>query len=388
MDTRDQAKEVEKAMTEVNSTHKVEVFRIDSIHPHLNADSLEIIRPFGGYQCVVKKGEWKVGDLAAYVPPDNLVPLDHPQFSWLKETGRSPKYIDGKPYHRVTAVKLRKEVSLGLIVSAIGAKEGTDLASVFGVLHYDPPGSGRDNASVRKPFWLKSFKPTVKVPVYDLEPLRRFMDVFTPGESVIVTEKIHGANARYIWDDSKSIVLTEKGVRIGPLGMAWNGAGFRFQWIPLEDRHLWVGSRRLWLLKREGDDWWKALTQGMKDFLRLYPKWTLYGEVYGDVQDLKYGFPPGVVNFVAFDLRDDQGAYVSYHRFGELMKQFAIPTVPYIGTFNFNGDEILSMAEGKSLIADHLREGIVVRPLQERIDPRVGRVVMKVVSSAYLERAK
>ena len=36
-------------------------------------------------------------------------------------------------------------------------------------------------------------------------------------------------------------------------------------------------------------------------------------------------------------------------------------------------------------IADaHIREGLVVRPLQERTDPKIGRVLLKYVSDSYL----
>lgn len=33
------------------------------------------------------------------------------------------------------------------------------------------------------------------------------------------------------------------------------------------------------------------------------------------------------------------------------------------------------------------REGVVVRPVKERHDPRIGRVVLKIVGNGYLEKA-
>ncbi len=32
----------------------------------------------------------------------------------------------------------------------------------------------------------------------------------------------------------------------------------------------------------------------------------------------------------------------------------------------------------------HIREGLVVRPLQEQTDPKIGRVLLKYVSDSYL----
>ena len=55
----------------------------------------------------------------------------------------------------------------------------------------------------------------------------------------------------------------------------------------------------------------------------------------------------------------------------------------------FDLDAVLALAEGSTLIrgANHVREGIVVKPMHERTDPEVGRVCLKVVSNAYLEKA-
>lgn len=387
----------------MNSTHKVEVFRIEEIFPHTNADSLEILRPFGGYQCVVKKGEWKVGDLAAYVPPDNLVPLARAEFAWLGEVlgvgvaKRTPKVVDGKLYHRVTAIKLRKEPSLGLVISVRETnKEGDDLASTLGVIHYDPPEK-RTNASgqvVKRPWWMSKFKPSIPVPVYDLESLRRFFNIFEEGEEVWVSEKIHGANARFVWDDSKKLVLSQDGFRIGPLAVRWGGVGRRgISIIPAEERGLWVGSRTQWRLKGD-NDWWRVIEKypSIVELLADFPGTILYGEVYGDVQDLRYGKDQGEVDFAAFDVRSAKGEYYSGAFLGNLLRAYDIPSVPLIETepIPFNLEKIFTLAEGPSFVpgAHHLREGVVVRPVVERLDPRVGRVVMKVVSTSYLERQK
>jgi len=53
------------------STHEVKIVRIESINPHPNADSLELTNIWG-YQCVIRKGAHKVGDLMAYIEPDYM----------------------------------------------------------------------------------------------------------------------------------------------------------------------------------------------------------------------------------------------------------------------------------------------------------------------------
>jgi hypothetical protein len=52
-------------------------------------------------------------------------------------------------------------------------------------------------------------------------------------------------------------------------------------------------------------------------------------------------------------------------------------------------EKLPDFTDGGSLIrgADHLREGCVIRPAQERHDLAIGRVHLKLVSAAYLERS-
>ena len=47
-------------------------------------------------------------------------------------------------------------------------------------------------------------------------------------------------------------------------------------------------------------------------------------------------------------------------------------------------DMILAHARGTSTIASHIREGIVIRPMIERWDAKVGRVVLKRINEKYL----
>jgi hypothetical protein len=60
-------------METVPEHHKVRVVRINEILVHPNADRLAIVKVLG-YQVVVGKEDFKVGDLAYFVPPDSVVP--------------------------------------------------------------------------------------------------------------------------------------------------------------------------------------------------------------------------------------------------------------------------------------------------------------------------
>lgn len=64
------------------STHSVNIIEIKEVRAHENAERLEIV-PVDGWQAVVKKGQFKVGDEAVYIQPDYTVPTARPEFAFL-----------------------------------------------------------------------------------------------------------------------------------------------------------------------------------------------------------------------------------------------------------------------------------------------------------------
>lgn len=335
------------------STHRVDVIRIREIQKHPNADQLEII-PVGLYTCVVRKGEWNVGDLAAYIEPDYVVP-DVPTFAFLQ----------GK--RRIGAKRLRGVWSEGLLVKAPeGAAEGDDALSALGVQRYVPPADER-------PSWFGVAGPPLGAimsvpPVlgsagkYDLENLLKFADCFAPGEPVRATEKLHGTNARYVYLQVDSVV-----------GGGEPGDTF------------YCGSRTQWRKPEPSNVYWNAAAQNrwVEGWCRAHPNKVLYGEIFGDVQDLKYGAEKGQYNFRAFDVWDlekERWLFEPWNSWPQL--QWA-PEV-YEGPFDL--DKLRELAEKDSVFGG-IREGLVVEPVgEQRFDPRIGRIKMKLVSRRYLGR--
>lgn len=64
-----------------------------------------------------------------------------------------------------------------------------------------------------------------------------------------------------------------------------------------------------------------------------------------------------------------------------------IATVPQLYRGPYSGDVVREHIDGRSTLADHVREGIVIKPTTEMWNPEIGRVILKAVSPAYLERA-
>lgn len=353
------------------STHRVDVVPV-VMEPHPNADSLSIVRVFDGFQVVVRTEDWRDKAIGAYIQPDSLVPVDREPFTFLRRTTE-------QTHERIKARKLRNQWSMGLLVPAPeGSKIGDDVASILGVTHYDPPETNITRGEAEAaPKRIKNPSTSAEhvalpYPKYDVESFRKFAKkMFEPGEPVWVTEKIHGANGRWLFDGERFY------------------AGSRTEW----KKHPGDPSLNNEVLThvQNMNMWWKALYQnkGIQDFLRNYPGVAVYGEVYGQVQDLKYGHAPGKISIALFDILWD-GKWVSPDIMERYSKAYNMPTVPVLErAFPFDFDRLIEMAEGKTLVqwANHVREGIVVKPILEREHQKYGRVCLKIVGNGYLEKA-
>ena len=110
----------------------------------------------------------------------------------------------------------------------------------------------------------------------------------------------------------------------------------------------------------------------------------LFGEIYGQgVQSLHYGCNKKK-GFRAFDLYVD-GRFISFDAFADLCNLHGVERVPVIYQGPFDLEKIKEVSTGKSVLpgAKNIREGVVVRPVRERRDPALGRVVLKFVSPDY-----
>lgn len=319
------------------SEFHVEVVRVGPLEKHPNADTLMLTK-VRDYPVIVKQGDFLEGDLAVYVPVDSVVPLSDPRWAFLQGHGR------------IKAKKLRGVFSMGLLTAALpGAVEGQDVAALMGITKYEPPEPlqiGGDGEKCGFDF-----------PKYtDIEGLRRYPDVIKDDEEVIITEKIHGTNARFVFKDGR----------------------------------LWVGSHNT-ILKDDPDNaYWKAARQNkLAERLEKHPDIVLYGEVYGWVQDLRYGHTPGKVSLLFFDAFDLKTfTYFGLDRFLKFLEDIGLPFahVPalYRGPWVKN---CYGYAEGDShLCPGQVREGVVIRPVVERFNESVGRVILKLHGQGYLLR--
>lgn len=104
---------------------------ISEIKSHLNADNLEIAI-VDGWQCVVKKGQFKSSQPIIYFEIDSWIPTEVAPF--LTKASKEPKEYLGIKGERLRTAKLRGELSQGLILP-------------IGTIHGSPPLDIGENVS-------------------------------------------------------------------------------------------------------------------------------------------------------------------------------------------------------------------------------------------------
>ena len=112
---------------------------------------------------------------------------------------------------------------------------------------------------------------------------------------------------------------------------------------------------------------------------------VLYGEIYGPgIQSMTYGLKDGELGYAAFDIKVD-GKFMKFSHMCLLCEEFGVPRVPSHPLVKYSLETVAEIASSPSLVTDaHRREGVVVRRLNECIDLRHGRAIMKYLSDEYL----
>jgi len=346
------------------SEFHVNVVRLGAFLPHPNADSLDVTKVHD-YTVVARRGTFHEGQLAVYVPVDSIVP-DTSEWHWLSPRieglteERHPVGQVPVRYRTIEAKRLRGIFSQGCLSPLPPGdwKEGDDVREAMGITKHDPSEelelSGECEAHPRG--W--SF------PKYtSINGLRRYPRLLRDGEEVIVTEKVHGTNARYVHDGDR----------------------------------LWVGSHGQIKKQAAANAWWQVAEQAnLEERLARCPWHVFFGEVYGHVQgiDLEYGIRRGA-RFRAFDVWSvREMRYLSHDDAIAMADVAGIPWVPILYRGPWDPDVVNPLCEGNTTVDDgsgtvsHVREGFVVKPTTERYDDHIGRVILKRHGEGYLLRRK
>jgi len=346
-------------------TKGAEIYAV-TIEPHPNADRMEIAI-IGGYKSLVKKGDFKTGDLVAYIPTGYIVPQP-----LLAEMGLEGA-LDGASRNRVKPKRLRGVLSEGLCYPARPEwTEGQDVTEELGLTKWKPD-IPRQLAGFM--YQLENHERLG----FDIENLKREPDLFQEGEYVTITEKIHGTFMQVVGLPSRlrrddtfhfhgQAIVTSKGL---------GGKSIGLKQTEENKDNLYIRMAEKYELRE------KAIQLAEAYDLPVY----ILGEVYGaGIQDLHYGEAEGA--YANFDIKVGD-EYMDYDGWSKTTDLLDIPTVPVLYVGPFQQSVVDDLTNGQTTLSEkdqHIREGVVVRSAVGRLDRFGNRIILKSVSEAYLTR--
>lgn len=353
------------------STFSATVYRI-TVEAHPNADAIELAR-VGDYFSIIKKGYLKTGDLAVYIPEGAVVD----DLAIQEEIGCLGK-LAGSAKNRVKCVTLRGIFSQGLCYKARpGWEEGMDMAQTLGITKYEPPIPPKLAGEVYNVGAENTFN-------FDIENIKKFPAIFEEGEMVSFTEKLHGTfTVVGTLVDASNDKLVDGRSFVSSKGHFAKGIVIKDNENNANNTYIRV-ARKFNLYE---------ITQKLADH---YGK-NVYiaGETFGDIQDLSYGLKQGEFDFRVFAIFVGKRAHghgiraLDDSELETVLEQFGLKRAPVLYKGPFSKEVMLKFTDGKETYSGketHMREGIIVLPLVERSSPEIGRVILKSVSRAYLER--
>jgi RNA ligase (TIGR02306 family) len=320
---------------------------------HPEADTLQLAK-IGTYQVVIKKDQYKTGDIVIFAPEKSML-------TGAIEEGFKP-YLVGPNKNRVKAIRLRGEVSSGIIIPPSLIENidlstysiGEDISEILGITKYEPP----------IPVHLQGDLKPITAELYgrhDCEQIGVYINELIAGERIIASEKIHGSMCTAYRSVSETFV-TSKGY--------------------LKNEQSLVES--------ESNAYWRAI-RNTKIFEKIEASFPIEDtiQVFGELipcqgKGFNYGVSSDLVVKI-FDIRKN-GISIPYDVVPDIFKEHWVPIIydgPFIDIKHLKelckGNEMVS---GKSL---HIREGIVVSPYIDRISKDGTKLRLKVINPSYKE---
>jgi RNA ligase (TIGR02306 family) len=322
---------------------------VDGIAPIDGADAIETA-VIGGWKVVVKRGEFTVGDRAVYLEIDSWVPTELAPFL---SKGKEPREFNGVKGERLRTVKLRGQLSQGLLLDLDTAlpftnsfQDGDDVSEVLNIQKWERPMNAQLAGMARGNF------PSV-IPKTDQERVQNLVKEIAASVSLKfeVTEKLEGSSMTcYLID--------------GVFGVCSRNLDLK----GTADNTFWQVAR-----KEQIEEKMRSTGDG---------DWAIQGELIGPgIQGNIYKLAEP--KFCVFDVYNIQAGYYLLPVFRRaLIDRMGLKHVPVLLVDKDLGvgsvDEILQWAEGRSKFnLTQEREGIVFKQVD-------GGMTFKAISNAYL----
>lgn len=271
---------------------------ISEIKPIEGADKIEQA-VVSGWNCIVPKGVYKPGKLVIVATTDAVIPKE------LSDELKVTDYL--RKGQRVRTVKLRGVYSECLIMDMIHAnkicKEGDDLMDIMGIYKYEPPAKMVQLASGKTVKYHEN--PNFHI-YYKFPNAKNVPDMFSEGDEVEITRKIHGTNARYGIVKKSKISLWDRIKKL--FGNRWAEYEFVVGSHNVEkgsdsqgyyDTNVWYDMAEKLKIKEK---LWEIAKAGFFSLDEFGSGLTIYGEIYGAGIQKNYDYGLSAQEFVGFDV--------------------------------------------------------------------------------------
>jgi RNA ligase (TIGR02306 family) len=342
----------------------VTVQRIAELLPIQGADKIELAR-VRGWQVVVKKGEFRVGDKCAFFEVDSFLPYDDARYSFLMEKGTI--VYGGKRGVRLRTIRLRGQLSQGLALPLsqflIGEpNDGTDITDKCGVVKWDRPIPANLRGKI-----AGNFPPFI--PKTDQERIQNLFH--DPVRSPMLPQNLENWYEISLKLDGTSMtVYLDKGGHFGVCSR-------NFELKEEEGSLYWQAARKLQLEEKLRAAFESSLADGSFQGL------AIQGELMGPgIQGNQEKFTDHA--FFVFDVYDiGNKTYLPSQFRIKFCEQLQLHHIPLGGVVQLRTDttldELLQLAEGDSINQTVLREGVVLKCVQ---DPSY---TFKIINNRWLE---
>jgi RNA ligase (TIGR02306 family) len=303
-----------------------------------------------GWWVVDSVGKYQVDDLVVYAEPDSWVPTELAPFL---SKGKEPREYEGVKGERLRTVKLRGQISQGLLLPVTQFDEtrcmlpqvqvelgdfttgskmvyiGDDVTDVLGIIKWERPMNAQLAGMARGNF-------PALVPKTDQERIQNLTRSFEQYQQDIwsITEKLDGSSCTFYLDD--------------------------------EDV-FHVCSRNLDLKEDEANSFWKVARKfNIEDIMRrnFMKGMAIQGEMIGEgIQGNQYKVQ---LDFYVYDMYNvHTGQYILPMQLKAACEKLGLKHVPILSEIaeisSATIQSLLQYAEGKSLLNGSNREGVVFK---------------------------
>lgn len=357
---------------------------ITDLRPIEGADRIEVAQVLG-WECVVKKGEFKVGEKVIYIEVDSVMP-DKPEFEFLRERN-----------FRIKTIKLKGQISQGLVLPTTVLKGnlkywaepgigffgeiGNDVTEALGITKYLTPSEIVEMEELEKSIqtskkWYNKFKWIKRFHKYKwfrklFFPKRKSIGNFPSWISKTDEERIQnmpkvlekfGACQVYVTEkiDYQSVTFTGKQVK-NSFPIIGRFLPKKYQFIICSRNGVNNNSSSLYHQI--------AKKYNIEQILRENPDLTIQGEQGNTkVQGNKYKLAD--IHLWVFNIINHKK---NYHFNFDEMREFCgkynldfVPLVTKCKLFELGSTvaEVVEKSKGNSVYLDIPREGIVVRCIE------------------------